>query len=552
MTPYQRLIQLLKPDNREIGQVYSIALFKGLIALSLPLGIQSIINFIQGGNVSVSWIVLSVLIAVAIAFNGYLHLVQMRVMENIQQKIFARAAFDFTIRLPKIDVFALGKYYPPELMNRFFEVLTIQKALPKIIIDLSTALLQILFGLILLSLYHPFFVLYSLLLVIMIVVIVRYTGKKAMDSSMLESKYKYKVVGWLEEFARARDAFKLSGVSPLPFKNTDQRVSGYLKARETHYTVLRSQYMLLVVYKVLVALSLLIVGGLLVIEQKMNIGQFVAAEIIILLVIDSTEKIIMNLENVYDLFTSMEKLSLVTSLPLDEQVTADKAANLQVEGPLSVELTQMTFSFENSNSVLFKELYFQFQPGKKYCITGAGGNGKSTLLHLVAGQFRPSSGNICINGIPLNNYMLPQLYTRIGNALKEESIFEGTILENVTLGREGITQEMVATALKNVCVLDEVKALPNGWLTQLSPLGKHYASSFLQKLLIARSFVHQPSLILFEQPMDAINNADAEKIVDYLCNNPHWTLIAISKNEWFQKKCDQKLELAEGHLQKIF
>lgn len=548
MTPYQRLLLLLKPDNREIGQVYTIALFKGLIALSLPLGIQSIINFIQGGNVSASWVVLSFLISGAVAFNGYLQLMQMSLMEKIQQKIFARAAFDFTIRLPKIDLLTLSKYYPPELMNRFFEIMIIQKALPKIIIDLSTALLQIFFGLLLLSFYHSFFIYFSILLGMLIFVVIRYTGKKAMESSLAESKYKYQVVGWLEEYARSRESFRLAGTSVMAVQNTDNRVTGYLNARETHFNVLRTQYKLLLVFKVLISLSLLIIGGLLVINQKMNIGQFVAAEIIILLVMDSVEKIILNLENVYDLFTSVEKLSLITDMPL-EQYESDRNNSVILEKkPLELDLKDINFAFDTNKPSLYNSLNYSFLPGGKYCITGTGGSGKSTLLHIMSGQIQPQSGNVCINGVPIKNYDISGLYKHFGNALKEESIFEGSIIDNITLGRSGISQDDVAQALKTVKAWDEIQSLTKGWLTGMSPLGKQFPSSFIQKILIARCIVHKPSLILFEQTMDAIAATEAEQIIAHLCANPQWTLIVVSKNELFQKYCDIMLELKNGKL----
>ena len=230
-TPYQRFWLLLKPDSKEIYQVYTYAFFKGVIALSLPVGIQAIINLIQGGSVSVSWMVLVFIVTLGIALGGYMQLMQMRIIETIQQKIFARAAFDFTYRIPKINFEQIYKHYAPELMNRFFDVLTLQKSLSKIIIDFSTAILQIVFGLILLSLYHPFFILFSILLVVLVFSIIKFTSKKGLETSLGESKYKYKVVSWLEELARAKDSFKLAGVTNLPELKTDERVLGYIDSR---------------------------------------------------------------------------------------------------------------------------------------------------------------------------------------------------------------------------------------------------------------------------------------------------------------------------------
>ncbi|MEN9964158.1 MAG: hypothetical protein RL582_1253 [Bacteroidota bacterium] len=548
LTPYQRLSQILKPNSKEIYQVYVFALIKGLIALSLPLGIQSIINLIQGGSISTSWIVLSVLLAFAIGFNGYLQLFQMRIMENIQQQIFARAAFDFTYRLPRIKMESIQQYYPPELMNRFFEILTIQKTLSKIIIDLSTAVLQIVFGLILLSIYHPFFVVFSILLVLMVIAIVKLTAKKSLQTSLKESKYKYKVVSWLEELARARDSFKLSGATSLPIDKTDARVVEYLNAREEHYGLLKVQYKLLLTFKITVALGLLIVGGILVINQKMNIGQFVASEIIILMIIDSCEKIIVNLENVYDLFTSAEKMSQITDLELDTETFAREDQFLDDQHPLQVELNGISFQYPGSEAKILNDINYTFLAGKKYCISGSNGSGKSTLLHLISGVYPPTSGTVCINRLPISNYQKEKLYTHVGNGLKEETVFESSFYENITLGRDEITSEMVDRVIDALFLREFVKQLPSGLQTVLDPLGSKLPGSVIQKIILARTLVIKPKLILLEQYMDAISENERNKIIDFLIQDSSCTLIAISSNPYLRSSCDFQLEIRNGAL----
>jgi ABC-type bacteriocin/lantibiotic exporter with double-glycine peptidase domain len=545
-TPFKRLTLVLKPNSREITQVYILAFFKGLVALSLPLGIQSIINLVQGGTVSTSWIVLTGLIALAIALSGYLQWVQMRIMENIQQKLFARAAFDFTDRIPKIRMEALQPYYPPELMNRFFEILTIQKTLSKIIIDLSTAVLQVLFGLILLSMYHVFFAVFSILLVLMVYAILKLTSRRAMESSLKESKYKYQLVSWLEEMARARDSFKLIGESSLPIKNTDKRVYGYLNSREEHFTVLRSQFRLLVGFKILIAFGLLLAGGFLVIQQRMNIGQFVAAEIILLMVIDSIEKLVLNLENVYDLFTSTEKIGNVMELELEEERKEDALHEIASNNAPALSLKQVGFRYPESDHSIFSDLSFDFDPGKKYVIAGSAGSGKSTLMHVLSGAYVPTSGTVALNGWPLSNYAKKTLYACIGSNLKEETIFEGTILDNIYLGRPDIS-EAYLNELTDVLLLREfISQTPEGLNTQLDPMGKKLPASVIQKILLARMLITRPKLILLEHPIDAILESEQQQIVDYLLKLPNTTLVAITASAYFKENCDHLLSFDAG------
>ena len=282
-TPVERFIRLMKPDAQEIRNVYIYSIFTGLLSLSLPIGIQAIINLIQGGQINTAWIVLVSFVVFGVAVTGVLQIFQLRITENLQQKIFTRAAFEFAYRIPKICMEKLYKHYAPELINRFFDTISVQKGLSKILIDFSTAALQIIFGIILLSFYHPFFILFGLFLIILVYIIFRFTAQRGLETSLEESKHKYQVAHWLEELARTYTSFKLTGSTHLPLKRVDDLTGGYLKARESHFKVLVQQYSMLVFFKVVVAAGLLALGGILVMEQLMNIGQFVAAEIIIIM-----------------------------------------------------------------------------------------------------------------------------------------------------------------------------------------------------------------------------------------------------------------------------
>jgi ABC-type bacteriocin/lantibiotic exporter with double-glycine peptidase domain len=341
---YRRFLSLLKPDRKEIRNIYIFAIFSGILSLGLPLGIQIIINFIQLGQISTSWFVLVGLVVAAIGFAGVLNIFQLKITENLQQRIFTRAAFEFAERIPKIKMIELVKRYAPELTNRFFDTLTIQKGLSKLLIDFTAATLQILFGLILLSFYHPFFIFIGLFLVLLLIVIIRATVNKGYRSSMEESTFKYNIAHWLEEIAHARISFKMSGESKMYLDRTNAHLHNYLSARDKHFKVLVQQYALLIAFKVVIALTLLMLGGILVINEQINIGQFVAAEIVILLVLSSVEKLILSIEVVYDVLTAVEKIGQVTDLPLEVYEGAD-LINQQDKG-IHVKLSDLGYSTE--------------------------------------------------------------------------------------------------------------------------------------------------------------------------------------------------------------
>ncbi len=547
-TPYQRFWLLIKPDKKEIYQVYTFAVFKGIIALSLPLGIQSIINLIQAGRVSVSWMVLVSIVALGIGIGGYLQVMQIRIMENIQQNIFTRAAFEFTYRIPKIKFEEINKHFAPELVNRFFDIITLQKNLAKIMIDFSSGILQIVFGLVLLSFYHSFFIVFSILLIVAVYSIIKFTSKKGLETSLEESKYKYKVVSWLEELARSKDSFKLAGITQLPELKTDQCVSGYLTSREKHFSVLKSQYFLLLIFKILITIVLLVIGGLLVLRQQMNIGQFVAAEIIILLIIDSSEKLILNLENVFDTLTSLEKIGQVVDLEIDEHHQSKSMSN-EIKNPLEVEINAVSFTYPGSNKSVLDEVSYKFVSNRNYCITGNNGSGRSTLIHLISGLYQPQKGSICINGLPVGNYNIADLYKVIGNGLQEETIFEGSVFDNITLGRSFIHTEDVMWAVEKTCLTDFIKSLPKGLDTVLDISGKKLPKSIMQKILLARSIVNRPKLLLLENQLDFIEEVDRKKIVDTLTDKSNgWTFICISYDQYLKQNCDEVIYLENGKI----
>ncbi|MFT4660241.1 MAG: ABC-type bacteriocin/lantibiotic exporter with double-glycine peptidase domain [Patiriisocius sp.] len=546
LTPTQRFWRLLKPDQKEITNVYIYSIFNGLVSLSLPLGIQAIVNLIQGGQVSTSWIVLVGIVVVGVALSGLFQIYQLKITEQLQQKIFTRAAFEFAFRMPRIKMSALYNHYAPELMNRFFDIVSVQKGLSKILIDFSSASIQVIFGLILLSFYHPFFILFSLLLISVIYIIMRISIPNGLKTSLEESKYKYAVVHWLEEVARVSTTFKLAGDSPLPMSRTNEHVEDYLDARNSHFSILLRHYSLLVFFKILVATGLLAIGGILVIEQHMNIGQFVAAEIIILLVMSSVEKLIMSIETIYDVLTSLEKIGQVTDLELENSDGIKISGNTEWQG-LRLELMQVSFVYPDYAKQILDDLNLSVAESERILITGENGSGKSTLLQIVAGLYSPISGNIAYDGSPIGSLNINDLQSVIGDCLSQEKLFQGSVLENITMGREDATPTNVLWAISNLGLESFIKTLDKGIDTSVGPHGRKLPMSVQQKLILARSIVDRPRLLLLEDALEHVDTLERRRIIDFLFDkrNP-WTIISVSNSEYMSEKADRVLILSEG------
>lgn len=545
LTPFKRFTGLLKVYKEEVISIYIYAIFSGIVTLSLPLGIQAIINLISGGQISTSWIVLISFVLVGVALSGIMRIMQLTISENLQQKIFTSAAFEFAYRIPRMKLESVESIYIPELTNRFFDTLTVQKGLSKILMDFSRATLQVIFGLILLSFYHPFFIMFSIVLVLILVLIFRFTVPNGIKTSLVESKYKYKVAHWLEELARSLKMFKLGANEPIILNKTDNLVSGYLTSRKAHFKTLIFQYINLVAFKIFITGGLLIIGGLLVLNQQMNIGQFVAAEIIIILILNSVEKIIMSMETIYDVLTALEKIGNVTDIPLDN----DKENHLRLspEEGITVELNNFSYKFEHSNENILNDINLKIEKGSKICIAGFNGAGKSLLLDVISGFHEKYSGSLSYNDVPLGNIIQSSLHQITTSHFSNEDIFEGTILENITLGNNTISFKKIKKIAEILDLKAFIKEQKEGYNSWIQTEGKGLPKSIRLKIILMRSLICTSKLILFHDSINMLKELDKNRLVTYL-TNLEITVIVISNDIKIAEKFDQTIIMKKGEI----
>ncbi|MCB9182440.1 MAG: ATP-binding cassette domain-containing protein [Flavobacteriales bacterium] len=548
IAPWQRLTRLLKVDKREIGHIYLYALIGGAISLSVPLGVQAIINLISGGQVATSWGVLIAFVTIGVGFTGALQVMQIALAENIQQRLFARSAFEFAYRIPRIRAEAIGGKYLPELVNRFFDTMTIQKGLSKLLLDVPLALLQTLLCLILLAFYHPFFIAFGALLLLLLFLIFRFSGRRGLETSIAESGYKYAVAHWLEELGRSMGTFKLIGETDLPLQRADRLVDGYVTARKAHFRVLLGQYTAMVVFKVIVTLSLLALGGMLVMNEQMNIGQFVAAEIVILLLMGAVEKIILRIETVYDVLTALEKVGSVTDLPLERE---EGLRTLDRDGSkgLDVRLTGVGFLSDFHGPPVLEAVNLHLRAGEKVCLCGPNGAGKTTLLRILGGAITAHEGTIQLDGHPMNSLDLAIVRSVIGDSLTEEDVFAGTVMENIAVGRPWVTENDVMEACRVTALFAQLARYPEGLLTKLDPQGSRLPKSLVKRIIQARAIAGSPRLILLEDSLQNWDTKDREELLGWISAPERpWTLLAVSNDPWLQQRCSRTVHLRDGKL----
>ena len=506
-SPVQRLFRLLAAERRDIVYLYVYAALAGVISLSLPLGVQSVIGFVSSGAVSTSLVVLIGLIVVGTMLVGGLQIMQLHLIEYIQQRLMARVALDVAVRLPRVRAEALEGEYLPELMNRLLDVPTLQKGLATILVEFSAAGLQIVFGLLLLSFYHPIFIAFGLLLLFLLWGLIAATGPRGLRTSIVESKYKYQVVAWLEDVARTVGSFRLPARQNLALGRTDELLNGHLNARDAHFQVLVAQSWGFVVFKTLITAGLLGIGCWLLIDKQINIGQFVAAEIVIIVTINAVEKIILKIDVVYDALTAIDKIGHVLDLETVAAVAGVAALPADMgAGPapgLAVVVRELTYRYPEATRDVLAGVSFSLAAGDHLGLVGSDGGGTATLLRLLAGQLAGYTGQIAYAGLSLPDLSPDALATTVGDSLAHQHLFSGTVLENITLGQADLTAADAAWAVELVGLRDDLYARPDGLQSRVGP-GYTLGSGTIQRLLLARAIVGRPRLLLLDALLPAV------------------------------------------------
>lgn len=541
--PLMRIGQVLKLEKKEIGAIYFYAILAGLLNLSVPLGIQAIINFVLAGALSTSMVVLILLVVSGVFLTGLLQINQMKIIEKVQQRIFARYSFEFAWRIPKLDMLKVDSFYLPEVVNRFFDTIVLQKGLSRLLLDIPTATIQVIFGLTLLSLYANIFIVFSLIVLIVLILIIRLSGPRGLQTSLQESEYKYGVASWLEEVARVLKSFRFSKGSSLPIDKTDQLVEKYLDARTGHFKILMLQYWALVGFKVLITAGMLVVGSVLLVRNEINVGQFVAAEIVILTVLSSIEKLIQSLDKVYDILTAVEKLGKVLDKPLESEGTLQLE---HVNEGVSISLQKVNFSYTGDTPIL-KEINLEVKKNEKICITGTDGSGKSTLIKLLTGSYHHFEGGININGIPLGNYDPDSIRANTGILFHQQDIFQGTLYQNITLGNNSITTGEITALAEEIGLQSFIQSLKKGYDTLLDPTGKRLPGGVVRKILLLRALIDQPRLLLLEEPWLGFDDEARQKIQNYLLRKiPNTTALIITNDTEFGEQCTGMVKMENG------
>jgi putative ABC transport system ATP-binding protein len=539
LTPFERLVAMLSPERTDLWLILGLGLGSGLLALSAPIAVQAVVNTVAMGGMGQPLVVLCTILFVFLAFLGAIFVLESYLAEMIQRRLFVRLATDLAYRLPKIRRHLYDTHRGAELINRFFDIQTVQKSTAMLVLDGVRLLMQTIAGLILLAFYHPFLLSFDIALLLTIAFIMFVLGRNGVKTSISESKAKYALVDWLEVIAENKTTFKAATGEQFAQEKIDILSNNYLTEKEAHYRILLRQIIGSVTLYAIANTGLLLIGGDLVIEKQLTLGQLVAAELIVSTVLASLIKFGKHLESFYDLLTAVDKIGHLLDLPLENE----KGQIVDLPPAVSLTAKNVSFHYQSMPAVL-NNVNFQIAAGEKIAFLGQASCGKSTLCEVLFGLREAQKGDIEIEHIKLQSFHLPALRERIA-LLNEIEIIDGSLLENVLLGRENIDSAQVEKLLNDLELLEKLHTQFGKTLfLPLSEAGSPLSKTQQRLLMLARVTINQPALLIIDSFLDELDEKTLDCALKYLFEMKT-TVLIFTKKPQIASRCERVISMEE-------
>lgn len=543
LTPLQRVSKLISFEKQDILLLIYLTIGYGFLGIATPVAVQTMVNIVTMGGVLQPLYVVGFILFCLLALSGGIYAIESYLVELIQRRIFVRSSMLIAQNTQQIHISVYDKNNPVELVNRYFDIQTVQKSVATLLTIGLTALLQGLIGSIVLLFYSLYFGILVIIMLVVLWAIIFWLGKQAEGTALQESKAKYNMAAWLENIARNKWLSKFYGAQQRTVSHTEHLVHYYLGARSSHFRVLMAQLVSAVGMYAVIGTGMLVLGGTLVIKGQINLGQFVAAELIIFGVLSAFVRFITKLEYFYDLLAAVDKIGVLETLPLEESGQHHSNA----DGYHQLQVMDMSFSHHHQTS-LVNRLNFTLERGQSLAVLGALGSGKSTFLELITGLRQPEHGHLAYNGIDLRQLNLNHLRDRIGVANKLEWQ-QGTILENLRLTRDDIEIEVIIDVLKMLGLWEDISQLERGIDTELTDYGAPMSYTQLQRLMLARAIIGAPDLMIIDGLLDGLAQHELDQVLTLLKRyEADWMLIVTTRFKHIAQQFQQVmvLETANG------
>jgi ABC-type bacteriocin/lantibiotic exporter with double-glycine peptidase domain len=539
-SPLRRTLQLLAFDREDITVIIIYGFALGLLSLAVPIAVQSLVNTVAFGSLIQPLIVLTVLLGVALIGAAVLRALQVRIAEMLQRRLFVRIVIEIGGRLPRVSARALRAANGPELLNRFFDVFTTQKSLAHLLLGGIDALLIALVGMTLLAFYHPILLAFDIVLILGALIVLFPLGRGGTRTSVVESKSKYAVAAWLEEMARHPLSLKQAGGEKFAQERVETLAHSYLDKRDRHFKVVFRQLIGALTFEVIASVALLALGGLLVIERQLSLGQLVAAELIVTAVVASIAKLSGKVEIFYDLVAAVDKLGEILDLPLEREDGDNPPPSAEPRGHLHIRDLEVHPVLHDEISPVSLDL----RPGQWLAITGAPERATSHLVDAIFGLEPARAGLVEIDGHDTRDLSLRSLRSRIA-LVRDVEVLPGTILDNLRSANAELSADDAWGVLHDVGLDKAIKSLPDGLSTELLVDGEPLTRSQMIELTIARALAGSPSILVLDRTLDWLGPKERRATLDALLSRSEVSVLLITDEPELVARADVQLELSD-------
>jgi putative ABC transport system ATP-binding protein len=538
LSPQKRLLRLLKLDSRDIWTLCIFTVVVSILDLATPLAVEQMVTTIGFASVIQPLIWIGVLLFAILTLSAVIKALQLFVVEILQRRLIVRIIGDLAERFPRLQRSSMDGVHGPELANRFFDVMTMQKATASLLIDILALAIQTFTGLLLLAVYSPYLLAFDLVLLMAMTVMIYFLGRGGVRTAIEESLIKYRLAHWLQDVIGKPNAFQVHDGGGLAVDRANRLVVEYLSARRKHFAVLiRQSLFALLLYAISIS-SLLALGGWLVLNNALTIGQLVASVSVVAVVVGAFSKIGKSLESFYDLMAATDKVGHLIDLPT---VPPTRPLHAGI-GPVEVRFRDLAIVAGHEHVHVPS---FVIPAGQRVAIYDASDQSRSILLQTLAGLRDPHQGLCEIGGIDSRNCNRFAEGSMVGLASQTE-IFHGSLKENVTLNRLSIHESDLRDALQTAELWDEVLAIGRGLDTPLQTDGFPLSESQAIRLMIARAVVSQPRLLLIDGCLDKLSPELRQRIWQNLKSDTHpWTLIIATQDIAILNQADKRVELGQ-------
>ncbi len=522
--PWQRLVDLMRLEWGDVSTLLAFALGVGLLSLVAPAAIEALVNTVAFGILLWPVVVLAIVMFGLLIVSSALRGMQVYVAECLQRRLFVRTALGFADRLARTSLSSFDGANRADIVNRFFEVAAGQKSIATLLVEGVGIIMLTIVGLTVLAFYHPYLLTFALVLSGLVVFLLLGLGVGGVRTSIDESYAKFDVASWLEEIARCPHTFRGGEGAALALDRADALSDAYITARQQHFSVVWRQTLFALTLEAVGSTVLLGLGGWLVINRQLTLGQLVASELIVTLVLAALSKIGKYVEIFYDLQATLDKLGVLDRLPPEsaEGETLDSAG-----GPLAV-VADLPTADGRPRPITLK-------PGERVAVVGI--SGKTPLFETLALLRLPARGTLALDGIDVRSLNRPATRRQISLVGRAE-VFTGTIAENVKLGRADLSAADIRQAIDMVGLTDRLARLPDGLQTSLTPDGRPLSTNEVGRLAIARAIVGRPRLLLIDGMVDGLDLAACPDMLDILFNaSAPWTLVVATARADIRDRC---------------